>query len=141
MTQRAPVSHILLGIIVGIDTVHYLASWYDWYHTVWWIDIPLHIAGGAFIGVLFVYLFRERFKVLHATHWFPALILGTGFVALIGIGWEFYEFWVDVWLVKKYPMNEFPGAVHADTLLDLLNDMLGGAVAIAALQLVSRDKK
>lgn len=141
MTKRTTVAPVLLAILSAIVAVHYLATWYDWYHTVWWIDIPLHIAGGAFIGVLFIYLFRERFDVLRAMHWFPTLAFGVGFVAIIGIGWELYEFWVDVWLLHKYAANNFPGWVHGDTLLDLINDMLGGAVAIAALNLVFRNKK
>ncbi len=139
--MQKTISYTLLGIVVAIAVTHYLAMWYDWYHTLWWIDIPLHIAGGAFIGALFLYLFCARWNVLGNTHWFPALILGVGFVALIGVGWEFYEFWVDVWVVKKYPAAGFPGYVHGDTLLDLLNDMLGGAVSIAALNLIFRNKK
>ena len=141
MNMRNTIASILLTIVAAIVAVHYLATWYGWYYSVWWLDIPLHAMGGAFIGVLFFYLFRARHNVLENVNTIPFIILGVGFVATIGIVWEFYEFWTDVWLLHKYAADNFPGWVHGDTLLDLLNDMLGGAVAIAALQLLTCSRR
>lgn len=141
MNMRNTIALILLTIIAAIGAVHYLALWYEWYGTVWWIDIPLHLLGGAFIGVLFVYLVAVRRDILGKTDALSFLVLGVGFVALIGILWEFYEFWADVWFLKKYALNEFPGWIHADTLKDLLNDLIGGAAAIVALHALMKKKK
>ena len=139
--MRNAVALILLLLVGTIRGIHYLAGWLGWYDTTWWLDIVLHLMGGAFIGVLFFYLFRVRHDVFPGLH--PALFImfGAGFVALVGIAWELYEFWADVWLLHKYAANAFPGWVHGDTLLDLVNDLIGGAVAIAALHAFFRHKK
>ncbi len=127
------VQFVLLGIIIVIATLHYLGLTYDWYHTVPWFDVPLHLLGGAFIGTLFVYIFALRHVVLKTLPLVPFVILGVGFVALVGVLWEFYEFWMDVFVLKIYQPLAYPGYVHFDTLKDLFNDLVGGALAVGLL--------
>lgn len=122
----------LLILIASVVTLHYGGLYFGWY-TLWWLDIPLHLLGGAFIGVLFLYIFRERFLVLRELSFFPLLVLGVGFVTWIGVLWEFYEFFADVFVLHTYRPLAYPGYVHFDTLLDLLNDMAGGTIAILLL--------
>jgi hypothetical protein len=134
--RTTQVSLLLCSAILLIAVVHYIASFRGWYDIYDWIDIPLHLMGGAFIGILFYYLFTSRFDVMprHSTiDLVPLLIFGAGFVALVGVLWEFYEFFADVVVYEKYAPFAFPGYVHGDTLLDLLNDIAGGTLALALL--------
>ena len=132
---------LLLSTVAVIATIHATATATGWYYTHPWIDIPLHILGGIFIGTLFVYLFFVRFRVLGTLSFFPKLILGLGFVALIGIGWEWYEIFVDVVILNHYTLFHAPGYLHFDTLKDLFDDLVGGTIAIFALQNVSRENR
>jgi hypothetical protein len=122
--RSRPVALLLAGTIFGIAIAHTLATLFGWYYSHEWIDIPLHIAGGGFIGMLFYHIFALRIPLLPRAGAvsFPALLIfGTGFVMLIGVGWEFYEIWAD-W-------------IHADTLFDLANDAAGGLLSLLCMWL------
>ncbi|MEY4731484.1 MAG: hypothetical protein RL681_430 [Candidatus Parcubacteria bacterium] len=140
MTMKNTIALILLVIVAAIAIMHYLALWNDWYGTIWWIDIPLHLLGGAFVGILFLYIFLARRNIVGNADAIFLIVLGMGFVALVGVLWEFYEFWADVWFFHKYSMNEFPGWIHADTLKDLLNDIIGGTFALATFRALTRSR-
>jgi len=121
---------LLLALVLLIAGLHYGGLSFDWYHAIWWFDIPLHMLGGAFIGILFLYIFREKFLLLNELSLFPLTILGVGFVMWLGVLWEFYEFFADVFILKHYALLGSPGWIRFDTLKDLLDDMIGGAIAI-----------
>ncbi|MBI4085675.1 MAG: hypothetical protein HY433_00280 [Candidatus Liptonbacteria bacterium] len=121
---------ILLGIIAVITPLHYCGVIFGWYYTVFWFDIPMHIMGGVFIGALFVYLFRVRHNFLKTESFLTFVILGVGFTVLVGVLWEFYELFTDVLIIKRYSILNAPGGIHFDTLKDLFNDIVGGAIAV-----------
>jgi len=104
--------------------------------SVWWYDIPEHMLGGAFCAVFFYYLFFERYKILGTDiKIIPAIILSLGFVALIGVVWEFYEFFTDFYFSSVYSFPSYYGLGHFgqsgifDTIKDLQNDLFGGLIA------------
>ena len=123
---------ILLAVISLILGTHGLATVRNWYVAYPWIDNPLHIAGGIFIGLLFYYLFFVRHRVFAMTSFLPVITLGLGFVALFGVLWEFYEFFLDVWFFHAHPLLGEPGYILFDTLKDLMNDLIGGFLALIA---------
>ena len=92
----------------------------------------MHIVCGFWIGLLFMYLFLERQRVLSKDIGFINLaFLCLGFVAFIGAGWEVYEYFSSVFLLQQIPFGgSVPGA-HFDTLKDLCDDLLGGLFAVA----------
>src|SRR3989338_7750372 len=95
-----------------------LANIYDWFWIFGWFDVLMHFLGGALAGAAFFWIF-PRF--------FITFTLAMGFVALVGVVWEFHELVFDI-----------QGSV-ADTMEDLFNDFAGGAVA--ALIIFFRQKK
>ena len=124
MNTRIALLVLILVIFIG----HILGTIYGWYWTVWWYDIPLHFLGGAWLGFFFFYLFYEKWGILEVGKKFiPTLLLGLGFVILVGVLWEFYEYFHD-WYVDSSNLNS--PDVRADTLSDFLNDLIGGTSAI-----------
>ena len=61
---------------------------------------------------------------------FGALVLTLGFVALIGVFWEFYEFLRDFYLLTGGKISVFQSS-FADTVKDLFFDLVGGTTAFA----------
>lgn len=79
----------------------------------WWFDNLMHFLGGVMVASLFFSFFKNR----HA-NW----VMIISFVALIGLFWEFYEYWNDrFWLANQMKLD--------DTLSDLFFDLLGGWAA------------
>ena len=110
---------------------------FKWYYSVWWLDIPMHIAGGIWVASAFIYIARTTKDLLPANS-VAAFINCLGVVALIGILWEFYELLADVYVFHKYPLLAAPGILHFDTLKDLFDDLIGGTIAFLVSSL---DKK
>ncbi|MBI4095024.1 MAG: hypothetical protein HY435_02430 [Candidatus Liptonbacteria bacterium] len=123
---------LLFALLAAIAIAHYFGLSKLLYWKIAWYDIPMHLAGGAWVGLLFFYLFEERWGILTDRISAPArIIFSLGFAALVGVLWEFYEYFADVFILKKYTIfSAQPGLV--DTLQDLLNDLIG-AVAVAVL--------
>ena len=90
-----------------------------------WIDIPMHFWGGAVAGTwaYFVFFKNRLSHTLFLQHTF--LLLGA--VALIGVGWEFFEWVIDHTLGYWFTFPRNQPSVD-DILGDLLNDLLGGCV-------------
>lgn len=93
----------------------------------------MHLAGGFFI-VSFVLWFTDRYRreLWLKFGYLEKFLLVLGFVALVGIFWEFYEFFFDVFFKSK---GTFYTAqlVAIDTIKDLANDLLGGTAAFLTL--------
>lgn len=91
-------------------------------------DVPMHIFGGV-ITTWCLVRFLKSAKIYTALkprwlrYWF--LIANTG---LIGIFWEFYEWLFDYW----FPWLGVQTSL-ADTIADLLNDLVGAALFVAYL--------
>lgn len=121
----------LFLFLCAILCVHFFGILLSWYWTVPWFDIPLHIAGGAWVAFLFFYLLRRREDIFDARKNFLFTLIGTlGFVALVGVGWEFYEHLSDL----VFRDAQVQGSLK-DTLADLTNDFIGGTVATVAFWL------
>lgn len=102
----------------------------EWFYHVWWYDIMMHLAGGAWVALVFLeFCVRDgRVAVGQAAFSITAL-LTLGVVAFIGVLWEFAEYIYDVVIASRHPFI-FTGGDVADTLGDLLNDLVGGLAAV-----------
>lgn len=90
----------------------------------------MHIAGGFWLGLLFFYLFFERQQILRGDFSFvQTAFLCTGFVAFIGVGWEVYQYLLEVFVQNAIPFGGSMAGEHFDTLKDLFDDTMGGALA------------
>ena len=97
----------------------------------WWIDVPLHLIGGAcvaFAAASIISALIKR-KTLPAIPWYFFILSVLGAVALVGLAWEFYEFLADVFypVILRQPDN-------ADTMKDLANDLNGGFILVLLLK-------
>lgn len=133
--------NVLAGLIAAISVTNFLATANGWYYSVRWLDVPMHITAGAWIALAFYHFVYSR-KAAPETGSVPVCAVSIiGIVAIVGITWEIYEFIIDVYVLKKYPALGFPGYVHFDTLKDLFDDLLGGALATVFLRAVTRKKE
>ena len=119
----------LAALLILIAIFHYIGLAERLYWAFPWYDIVMHIAGGFWTGLLFFYIFEERFQFYSSrTNPLITFALVLGFAALIGVLWEFYEYLADVFILKKHPLTAQQGSVF-DTLLDLFNDLVGAGFA------------
>lgn len=122
--------YFLIGLLAAISifTIAILPT--IWYVNNQGVDTPLHFAGGLWVGLLFLALFG-RFKELAPYSGFIKsrlllLAFTVAIVALVGVGWELYEF----------VFNNI-GPI-ADTMGDLSLDLIGGLTAALAGMFVFR---
>lgn len=136
-TERA-----LLVLLLVIGAAHYAGLINRWYWSVSWYDIPLHILGGLWIGLLFFYLFEARFQFVSPGRtlrdYVLLFFLVLGFVSFFGILWEFFEYFGDVFLLAKGRAAILQEGLK-DTLGDFLSDLLGGFLALNAGFFSKRD--
>ena len=123
----------IVGTIILVGILHVPAVFYNWYFFLWWYDVMMHMLGGVAMGLLGSGILRMILgKKVHLTPWaLGFLYVGfvLGFVALIGIGWEWLEGIVDAVLLPQLHMgNAQLGLV--DTLLDLYFDLMGGVLGL-----------
>lgn len=113
--------------LITIFVFNDLGLRYDWFHIYWWYDIPMHIAGGAWVAAAFIYFARQYEWIARIAP--PTFIHTLGVVLLVGIGWEIFEYSVDVFIFQKYTFSTVPAFILIDSLHDLLNDLIGAALA------------
>lgn len=109
-----------------IATFHILAVINHWYWKFPWIDIPAHVTGGIWLGMIFFYFIYPRLQITN--YQLPITIfLAVSFVALLGVLWEFYEFSYDFFISKSlYFGNNFLIEKRIDVIKDLFFDLVGG---------------
>lgn len=129
----------IISLLIFILGVHVVATVNYWYWTYQWFDIPMHFLGGFWVAAAFLYLNPkseiQNFKFFQLPDYLISFIAALSFVALIGVFWEFFEFFCDVFISPKGYYFQV-GAV--DTLADLFFDLFGGAAAFFA-NLIARD--
>lgn len=101
-------------VIITIATIHFIALAQDLYYFIWWLDIPQHFLGGAWLALTFLWL---SFVIQHYKPTFFHLFLA---VCAVGVAWEVYEY---VFGISYGPLYTF------DTSKDLLMDCMGAITA------------
>jgi hypothetical protein len=131
---------LAVGTILLVAMLHIPATVFDWYFYFWWYDVMMHFLGGVAAGFGGVALWFTLFPDLSVR---TREILGQalfvlGFVAIVGIGWEWSEAIIGSLEVSSLGMMQ-PGLT--DTMLDFYFDLLGGAVAWLLAQLLLLESK
>jgi len=130
-----------LSIVSFHTAVHVVSVSKLWYQTRPWIDIPIHIWGGITITIVFFWLFdRPLFHSGFRPSRGVVALFAISFVALVGVGWEFIEFLYDAFLAYPYHLQAAQLGL-ADTLADLLNDLMGGGIAVAAMYFLPKTRR
>ncbi len=134
-------SKYILGLLILILVVHIFASIYYWYWTYPWLDMPMHFLGGFWLAMVYFWL-RQKIKnnTDSPRESVLLIIIGClGFIALIGVLWEFFEFLSDVFIAAKGYIEVSQRGV-GDTMGDLFFDLLGGLMFILTLKIFGKSK-
>lgn len=131
---------IIFSLVI-ILSFHFLAGSLRWYDEIWWLDIVMHVVGGAWVAFLTAHLITVRKVVSVNINFFEKYILVLGTVALVGVFWEFYEYLTDVFLLKVHPINFASNPkLLPDTLSDLLNDLIGGTIIVLVFRSIKKNR-
>jgi hypothetical protein len=118
-----------LGIFILL--AHYVFTYTGLYVKTGWLDIPMHMLAGMWVGLILTHIVSERTHALDlkANFWITFfIILGT--TLIVGVLWEFWEFFFSQLAYKVWPELFSKGTMTlTDTLKDILDDMIGGSVA------------
>ncbi len=109
-----------LGLLLAV--VNAFAIYHHLFFYIWWLDIPLHLLGGLWIGLLVLAYYAPRFREPDLLS--DPAVLRTAVIAalVVGLFWEVFEFSLDRFIViNTHDMH--------DTLDDLLNDVIGAVFA------------
>lgn len=130
---------------ITISALTALAIARELYAEIWWLDIPMHILGGAWVAFIFFYLFFYKEKILKTDISFAQLfILTISFVAFVGIMWEVWEYLVSYYFSVNYSLpNYYEMSYHGqtavfNTIKDLINDLFGGLIATTIFYFTNR---
>ena len=95
--------------------------------------MPMHFFGGLWLSIIFFHFIYPRLQITNY-QLLITIILALGFVAIVGVLWEFFEFLFDVFIsqagyhgsfqMMRYGVKD----LYTDTLSDLFFDLLGGLV-------------
>jgi hypothetical protein len=133
-------NHFLFKIITApfvVLLLHITATVTGWYEMIWWLDKPLHLAGGIAVAISSYYLIKyfESAGKLKIS-WLPIQVLGIfAIVALAAVSWEFLEFYLDK---KIFAMHQ-PSLY--DTMVDLIMGMFGGTITGTLMSYFGRSAK
>lgn len=115
-----PFSFLVLAILVAL---HLVGSSFSWYWVYPWFDVLVHILGGLWVGLVFLWL-ASYLNQINSLKDYRAKSLLIALVAalLVGVVWELIENYAQIAFVNanSYSLN---------TALDLLNDSIGGILA------------
>src|SRR3989344_944311 len=129
---RTKAKHNLILSVCSFFAVHLIATSNYWYRSLGWIDIPAHFLGGVMAAAVFYWFFHKNPSYFDiARSFWVTLFLVLGWVALVGVLWEFTEFLYDLSIATyALPLKTLQFGL-LDTLGDLLSDLFGGlALAI-----------
>ena len=96
-------------------------------------DTLLHFSGGVWVALFLLRMLRSAASPVRFANWWWRALGIVACVALVGVLWEFYEFFADRIILGAAYKNQ-PSVF--DTMLDLFADILGGL----AVALAGRDK-
>jgi len=113
---------LLLGVIFFILVVNIFALVHDLYFFYWWLDIPMHLLGGFWIG--FTALAIIQWKLERALPLKERMVYAFLLAFGVGVLWEMFELLSDTsFALEPYVYDA------TDTFSDLLNDLVGGVFA------------
>jgi len=129
-----PLKNIIVFLVI-ILILHVAALINGLYWLIPWLDIPMHILGGVWVAMFFGYLNQKFFK---SPSFWPSVLLTLSFVALFGVLWEFFEFFLNhTSSLQKF--GSFQGDL-TDTMADLFFGLIGGLIFILLDKVFKKNK-
>lgn len=123
--RGAPFLFFIVTLSV-LALAHLMALRFELYWTYVWLDVPMHLLGGAAIafGVLMCAPQYARGSRVHAT----GAVVGAAL--LIGIGWEVFEWWIGAIEAEHAPV--------LDTTIDLVANLVGALFGMTLIRALAR---
>ena len=53
----------IIGLLLFIFIIHFLALANHWYWTYSWLDIPMHFFGGFWVAMVYLYLINPKLSI------------------------------------------------------------------------------
>lgn len=109
-------------LLILIAVFNYIGLKFSWYWTYRWYDIPMHIAGGLWVSLFFLFLY-DYFVTRFTIHNYKLKVFWVVFFVLlfITISWEIFE--VVGGINNLNDVGYWP-----DSLGDILNGFIGGFI-------------
>lgn len=124
---------ILASFLFFLFVAQIISLIFSLYWKAPWLDNLMHFLGGgaAAMGMIWWTFYCENVSASAKNlPKFYATIMILGFVALVGVFWEFYELIVDRIITKNNYVSLFQQGGLLDTLKDIFVDLAGGMAAI-----------
>ena len=120
----------IAALVVAMTITHFVGIVAGLYEGDVWIDIPLHIAGGSALGLLWVWILQQHSVVASfgAPSSFLVSITIVSFALTGSFVWEIAEFSFWQLLPEYATAAKFYSPTVTDVLSDLAFGMLGGAL-------------
>jgi hypothetical protein len=124
----------LFLLIWILAAIHIAAESYFWYWTYRWLDIPMHVFGGMWLGLGVLWLKNHTGYVRGLWQRLPKSNLAVALCGglCIGLVWEAYEY--TIW---QYIGTGLPPQYGPDTQLDLLMDATGAMLGYLAYRFLA----
>ena len=125
--DRKKLLKFLVYLMLLIFIANSLALKFYWYFSIWYFDMLMHFLGGLWEGLFFIWFFSivdfPFLKLSPSVVDFKLIYKTVSFVLLIGILWEFFEFFTNNYIGHD-PFNIL------DTISDIFFDLAGGTFSI-----------
>lgn len=120
---------ILCWLALMVALVYFDVFYFDGVARIrpWYGDMVLHLLGGGFIALSFIYLSGRELPGDSKRGLFSWFFLTLAAVLLVAIGWEFYEYLVNI-------LTGFPQDPASDTVSDLVLGLVGGALVFLSVR-------
>jgi hypothetical protein len=122
ISKRKLIKEALILVLI-IGGINFIASYFHWYWSIWWFDMPVHFMGGVFVGMLTIYLFYRKIGILTTKgQSLKALFVILAGTFVFGFMWEIFEFFV-----QGSTNGNLANIV--DSVSDICFDLAGGIFA------------
>jgi hypothetical protein len=133
----------LFGVAIFVSLVQVVLLMTGAYDALPWFDIPMHFAGGVAMAVLALaaeQLIVSKSKRTTSIPFIIRFVSIVGFVAIIGIAWEWFEWGLDHYvLIVRNAIGMSQPSVD-DTMFDLFMDLSGGTLTFLISHLFKNRK-
>ncbi len=114
----------LLSLILLIAILNGAAVYWHLYFHIWWLDIPMHLLGGLWVGLFGLsWYYRSRLPKTKDTTPLFVVVFAVALTMTVGLAWELFELSAQTF-IERADVHDL-----GDTLADLVNDTLGALTA------------
>lgn len=116
------IEHLTLISTIILLTLHGAGILLDYYLIFPYFDTIVHVIGGFWTAIVFVYYCKKYRKVLINEKLLRKMAITVGFVTMVAIIWEFFEFYLNIRL-------DSPAQTYIDTITDVIWGIFGSLIA------------